>query len=62
MTWIAEEPGYEETLDQLMKLTKDHIDQAVWLIWAIAQRASVDLNIEASIQSVLEYCNRFNIH
>ena len=43
---------YKETLVELTKVTKDQLDEAVWLIWAFAQRASADLKIDACIRCV----------
>ncbi|KAK1224299.1 hypothetical protein PQX77_012807 [Marasmius sp. AFHP31] len=44
-------PGrrYKNTLEELMHLTRENVDEAVWLTWAIAQRTSADLKIDASI-------------
>ena len=42
----------QDTLEDLVKLTQKHLDEAVSLPWALAQRSSIDLNIEASIQLV----------
>ncbi|KAG8855415.1 hypothetical protein FRB96_007073 [Tulasnella sp. 330] len=43
----------DASLAELVKLTSQHarerVGEAVWLTWAVAQRASVDLNVDASI-------------
>lgn len=44
-------------LPELIELTKKHIDEAVWLIWAFAQRASAEVKIDASIESVRFLCH-----
>jgi len=45
-------PNFTGTLDELVKVTQEYIDQSVGLIWAITQQQSVDVKIDASIESV----------
>ncbi|KAK7029538.1 hypothetical protein VNI00_014415 [Paramarasmius palmivorus] len=44
------ETRYKNTLQDLVGATRDKVDRAVWLTWALAQRANADLKIEASIE------------
>ncbi|KAL0064121.1 hypothetical protein AAF712_008981 [Marasmius tenuissimus] len=46
---VSTRKRYKSTLEELMHLTRGHVDEAVWLTWAIAQRTSADLKIDASI-------------
>lgn len=43
------------TLADLVETTKSNVEEAVWLIWAVAQRASADVNIDASIAYVISH-------
>lgn len=45
--------GYEDTLSDLIKITREHVTQSVWLTWAIAQRADADTSVKASIEYML---------
>ncbi|KAF8883255.1 hypothetical protein BD779DRAFT_1472570 [Infundibulicybe gibba] len=38
------------TLANLVKVTQDHIDERVYLVWALAQRVNADVKIDASIR------------
>jgi len=44
--------GYEGTLSGLIKITREHVAEKVWLTWAIAQRADADTSVEASVAYV----------
>ncbi|KDQ52419.1 hypothetical protein JAAARDRAFT_40270 [Jaapia argillacea MUCL 33604] len=46
---VSVSPGYQNTLEGLIKLTREHVAKNVWQTWAIAQRADADTSIEASI-------------
>jgi hypothetical protein len=50
-------PRYQYTLSKLVDLSQRYIDKQLWIIWSVAQVASVDLKIEASI----EYASSFLI-
>ncbi|KAK7472045.1 hypothetical protein VKT23_000156 [Stygiomarasmius scandens] len=41
---------HEDTLAELTTVTRDQLDEAVWLIWACAQRASANLKIDACVK------------
>ncbi|KAF8883264.1 hypothetical protein BD779DRAFT_1472579 [Infundibulicybe gibba] len=41
------------TLADLVKITQGRVDEQVYLIWALAQRANVDMKIDASIRLIL---------
>lgn len=56
---ITDKAGHRDTLDELVKLTRDRISDKVWLIWAVAQRFSVDIKIAASIAYVDCPYNKF---
>src|SRR3954470_6262028 len=46
-------PGFASTLETLVNKTLERIDKSLELIWIITQQQSVDLKINASIESVL---------
>lgn len=39
----------DSSCQDLVDLTKEHLNKSVWITWAIAQRTNIKLNIEASI-------------
>ena len=45
-------PEFSDTLDELVDVTKDHINKSLQLLWAVTQKQSVLLKINASIESV----------
>ncbi|KAF8888607.1 hypothetical protein BD779DRAFT_1523915 [Infundibulicybe gibba] len=47
---ISDQKQYKNTLMELVELTQKHVDEAVWLIWAFAQRSSAEIKIRASIE------------
>lgn len=44
---------YRSKLAELVELTRDHIDNALWLLWALAQRVNADVKIAASIEYII---------
>jgi len=48
-TKVSVNSGYEGTLSGLIKITREHVAEKVWLTWAIAQRADADTSVEASV-------------
>jgi PDZ domain-containing secreted protein len=46
-------PGHREDISELVKVTRDIVKERVkgdaWMLWAIAQRASLPLKIEACV-------------
>jgi hypothetical protein len=48
----AVRPNFTGTLVELVKKTQACIDQSVGLVWAITQQQSVDVKIDAVIESV----------
>lgn len=46
-------PGHREDISELVKVTRDIVQERVkgdaWMLWAIAQRASLPLKIEACV-------------
>ncbi|KAK1224298.1 hypothetical protein PQX77_012806 [Marasmius sp. AFHP31] len=46
---VSTKKRYMNTLEELMHLTREQVDEAAWLTWAIAQNASAELKIDASI-------------
>ncbi|KIK56309.1 hypothetical protein GYMLUDRAFT_263785 [Collybiopsis luxurians FD-317 M1] len=47
---IKETDYYRNTLDNLVSETKNNLDEHMWILWAIAQRASVETKIDACIE------------
>jgi hypothetical protein len=45
-------PNFTSTLDELVKKTQACIDQSVGLVWAVTQQQSVDVKIDAVVESV----------
>ena len=43
---------FSDTLDELVDVTKQHINNSLELLWAITQQQSVTPKIRASIESV----------
>ncbi|KIK58824.1 hypothetical protein GYMLUDRAFT_45119 [Collybiopsis luxurians FD-317 M1] len=41
---------YRDTLAQLVRKTRSHLDERIWILWALAQRANVDEKISACIE------------
>ncbi|KIK56310.1 hypothetical protein GYMLUDRAFT_248055 [Collybiopsis luxurians FD-317 M1] len=41
---------YRDTLVNLVAETKNHLDERMWILWALAQRASLDQKIDACIK------------
>ncbi|KAJ8094332.1 hypothetical protein PM082_006872 [Marasmius tenuissimus] len=46
---VSTRKRYMNTLEALTRLTREYVDEAAWLTWAIAQNANADLKIDASI-------------
>jgi len=51
-TFFPARRQHEDTLAELTTVTRDQLDEAVWLIWACAQRASANLKIDACVKYV----------
>ncbi|THU98021.1 hypothetical protein K435DRAFT_857051 [Dendrothele bispora CBS 962.96] len=47
---VSTKMRYKSTLEELTILTREHVDDAVWLIWALAQRTNADIKIEACVK------------
>ena len=45
-------PEFSDTLDELVDVTKEHINKSLQLLWAVTQQQSVLPKINASIESV----------
>lgn len=57
--------GYEESITSLVNTTRNIVHERLkgdaWVTWAIAQRASLPMKIEACVESVLLFGSRYKI-
>ncbi len=50
-------PEFAGTLDELVDVTEQRINNSLKLLWAITQQQKVEPKVEASIESVPSFCD-----
>lgn len=55
---LKEKPRYKDTLVRLVDETQRSLDSHISILWALAQRASVDAKVDACIKCVLNNISR----
>jgi hypothetical protein len=59
---VSVRPGYQEDVSALVEVTRDIVKERLkgdaWIMWAIAQRASLPVKIEACVSKGMSYYRR----
>ncbi|KAF8960038.1 hypothetical protein BDZ97DRAFT_1357110 [Flammula alnicola] len=59
---VSIRPGYQEDVSALVEVTRDIVKERLkgdaWIMWAIAQRASLPVKIEACVSKGMSYYRR----
>lgn len=53
LIFVSDKPEYWNTLNHLIRETQSCLDRDISILWALAQRASVDAKVNACIECVL---------
>lgn len=60
LTSITEKPQYQDTLNHLVDETQRCLDNHISILWALAQRTSVDAKVNACIEYVANFIRTFS--